>query len=124
MAWCGPLFTVCLFGGWGLLGGFIPLIPATDSAADVAQAYTGNANLHLFGLTIAMAGAFLTLPFSLVVSLQMRRADRGVPVMATRKTASGLLALRKRTATWRGRSSKRVNSLRSRSGRSGRRRSP
>ncbi|WP_182379446.1 hypothetical protein [Nocardioides sp. WS12] len=91
MAWCGPLFTVCLFGGWGLLGGFIPLVPATDSAAQVAQHYANNQALHLTGLTIAMAGAFLTLPFSLVVSLQLRRAERGFPVMSVLQFASGII---------------------------------
>lgn len=91
MAWCGPLFTLCLFGGWGLLGGFIPLLPATDSAAEVAEHYANNQTLHLTGLTIAMAGAFLTLPFSLVVSLQLRRAERGFPVMSVLQFASGII---------------------------------
>jgi hypothetical protein len=91
MAWCGPLFTLCLFGGWGLLGGFIPLVPATDSAAQVADHYASNQTLHLIGLTIGMAGAFLTLPFALAVSLQLRRAERGFPVMSTLQFASGVI---------------------------------
>ena len=91
MAWCGPVFVVCLFGGWGLLGGFIPLIPAHDSAAQVGSAYADHPNLRLLGLTIAVAGAFLTLPFSLVVSLQLRRAERGVPIMAILQLGSGLI---------------------------------
>jgi len=91
MAWCGPLFTVCLFGGWGLVGGFIPLVPATDSATQVAGHYANHQTLHLVGLTVAMAGAFLTLPFSLVVSLQLRRAERGFPVMAVLQFASGII---------------------------------
>ena len=91
MAWCGPIFTVCLFGGWGLLGGFIPLIPATDSAAQIAHHYATHRTLHLTGLTIAMAGAFLTLPFSLVVSMQLRRAERGFPAMAVLQFASGIV---------------------------------
>lgn len=91
MAWCGPMFTLCLFGGWGLLGGFIPLVPATDSAAQVAAHYASHRSLHLTGLTIAMAGAFLTLPFSLVVSMQLRRAERGFPTMAVLQFASGII---------------------------------
>lgn len=91
MAWCGPAFTLCLFGGWGLLGGFIPLVPATDSATEVAAHYANNRELHLVGLTIAMAGAFLTLPFSLVVSLQLRRAERGFPIMTVLQFASGVI---------------------------------
>lgn len=91
MAWCGPLFVVCLFGGWGLLGGFIPLIPATDSASEVARTYADDQNLRLLGPTIALAGAFLTLPFSLVVSLQLRRAERGTPMMAILQFGSGII---------------------------------
>ena len=35
--WCGPAFVVLLFGGWGLLDGFIPLIPASYSTEQVAR---------------------------------------------------------------------------------------
>ncbi|WP_182379389.1 hypothetical protein [Nocardioides sp. WS12] len=91
MAWCGPVFTLCLFGGWGLMAGFIPLVPATDSAAQVAEHYASNQTLRLIGLTLAMGGAFLTLPFSLVVSLQMRRAEPGVPMMSALQFGSGIV---------------------------------
>lgn len=91
MAWCGPVFVVCFFGGWGLLGGFIPLIPANESAGEVARTYSEHTNLRLLGLTIALAGAFLTLPFSLVVSLQLRRAERGVPIMSILQFGSGVI---------------------------------
>jgi hypothetical protein len=43
--WCGPAFVVLLFGGWGLLAGFIPLIPPSDSAAQVAAEYSEHARL-------------------------------------------------------------------------------
>lgn len=89
--WCGPAFVLCLFGGWGLLGGFIPLIPPTDSAADVAAVYATNPTLHRFGLVVAMAGAFLTLPFALAISMQMRRTELRTPILSVLQFASGLI---------------------------------
>ena len=39
-AWCGPVFCVLLFVGWGLMAGFItPLISPAHSAAQVAGAW-------------------------------------------------------------------------------------
>ena len=35
---CGPAFATLLFGGWGLMAGYIPLISPADSAAQVAGA--------------------------------------------------------------------------------------
>ena len=89
--WCGPAFVLCLFGGWGLLGGFIPLIPPADSAADVAAVYATNPTLHRIGLIIAMAGAFLTLPFALAISMQMRRTELRTPILSVLQFASGLI---------------------------------
>jgi hypothetical protein len=89
--WCGPAFVLCLFGGWGLLGGFIPLIPPSDSAAEVVAVYATNPTLHRFGLVVAMAGAFLTLPFALAISMQMRRTELRTPILSVLQFASGLI---------------------------------
>ncbi|WP_131536088.1 hypothetical protein [Mycolicibacterium aromaticivorans] len=89
--WCGPAFVLCLFGGWGLLGGFIPLIPPSDSAAEVAAIYSTNPALHRIGLIIAMMGAFLTLPFALAISMQMRRTELRTPILSILQFASGLI---------------------------------
>lgn len=90
-AWCGPAFVVLLFGGWGFMGGFIPLIPPSDTAAQVAAAYGNHANLHRLGLVFGMIGVALTIPFFLVISLQMRRAERRFPVLASLQMASGII---------------------------------
>lgn len=41
-AWCGPAFAVLLFGGWGFMGGFIPLISAADSPAPSLRLSPGS----------------------------------------------------------------------------------
>ncbi|WP_059021212.1 hypothetical protein [Mycobacterium sp. M26] len=90
-AWCGPVFVVLLFGGWGLMGGFIPLIPATYSAEQVAHAYGNGVNLHRLGALLGLIGIFLTVPFFFAISMQMRRAERRVPSLAILQFASGLI---------------------------------
>jgi hypothetical protein len=89
--WCGPAFVVLLFGGWGLLGGFIPLIPPSDSAADVAREYADHETLRQFGLILGMIGVFLTVPFFFAISMQMRRSEGRVPMFAILQFASGLV---------------------------------
>jgi len=89
--WCGPAFVVCLFGGWGLLGGFIPLIPPSNAPADVAARYLENPTLHRIGLIIAMTGIFLTIPFFLAISMQMRRTELRTPILSILQFASGII---------------------------------
>jgi len=89
--WCGPVFVVCLFGGWGLLGGFIPLIPPSSTAAEVAAAYSENPTLHRIGLIIGMIGVFLTIPFFLAISMQMKRTELRTPILSILQFASGII---------------------------------
>lgn len=91
MAWCGPAFVVLLFGGWGLLGGFIPLISADDSADAVAAAYDAHPTLQMTGLLLGLIGSFLTVPYSIVMSLQLRRMEGRVPAFAILQLCSGLV---------------------------------
>ncbi|MCW2856616.1 MAG: lipoprotein [Marmoricola sp.] len=90
-AWCGPAFAVLLFGGWGFMGGFIPLISASDSPAQVALVYSDHPTLHKVGLLLGLVGVFLTIPYFLVISLQLRRMERGVPVLALLQMCSGII---------------------------------
>lgn len=89
--WCGPAFVVLLFGGWGLLGGLVPLIPPSSSAAHVASEYSSHADLHRVGLILGMIGVFLTVPFFFAISMQMRRSEGRIPVFAMLQMASGII---------------------------------
>lgn len=89
--WCGPGFVVLLFGGWGLLGGFIPLIPPGDSAAQVAHTYATHQDLSKAGLVLGMIGVFLTVPFFYAISTQLRRSEGRIPQFAILQFASGLI---------------------------------
>jgi len=90
-AWCGPAFAVLLFGGWGFMGGFIPLISAADSANQVAAAYGEHPTLQKIGLLLGMVGVFLTIPYFVVISLQLRRMERGIPILSILQLASGII---------------------------------
>ncbi|WP_163804429.1 hypothetical protein [Mycolicibacterium anyangense] len=90
-AWCGPAFVILLFGGWGLLGGFIPLIPPSFTADQVAAAYGDGANLHRIGALLGLIGIFLTIPFFFAISMQIRRTELRVPSLAILQFASGII---------------------------------
>jgi hypothetical protein len=89
--WCGPGFVVLLFGGWGLLGGLIPLIAPSANANEVAAEYASHETLHQFGLILGMIGVFLTVPFFFAISMQMRRSEGRIPMFAILQFASGLI---------------------------------
>lgn len=90
-AWCGPVFVVLLFGGWGLMGGFIPLIPASYDPLQVAAAYGDNVNIHRLGTIFGLIGIFLTVPFFFAISMQIRRTELRVPSLAILQFASGII---------------------------------
>ena len=90
-AWCGPAFVVLLFGGWGLMGGFIPLIPPSYEAQQVASAYGESVNVHRLGTLLALIGIFLTIPFFFAISMQIRRTELRVPSLAILQFASGII---------------------------------
>lgn len=90
-AWCGPAFVVLLFGGWGIMGGLIPLIPPSQGAEYVAGIYGTGATVHRIGLILGMIGVFLTIPYFLVISMQLRRMERRVPILSILQFASGII---------------------------------
>ncbi len=90
-AWCGPAFVVLLFGGWGLMGGFIPLIPPSYQGQQVAALYGENVNVHRLGTLLALIGIFLTIPFFFAISMQIRRTELRVPSLAILQFASGII---------------------------------
>jgi hypothetical protein len=90
-AWCGPAFVVLLFGGWGLMGGFIPLIPPSYEGHQVAAVYSEHLNVHRLGTLLALIGIFLTIPFFLAISMQIRRTELRVPSLAILQFASGII---------------------------------
>ena len=82
---------VLLFGGWGVMGGFIPMIPPSNTADQVAAIYSTNADLHRVGLVLGMIGVACTIPYFYAISMQMRRSAVRVPSLAILQFASGII---------------------------------
>jgi hypothetical protein len=91
--WCGPGFVLLLFGGWGILGGLIPLLPPSNDAGQIAAAYSNSPVVHLIGLSLAMAGTCVLLPFYLTVSMQMRRTELRWPYLSILQLISGVVVV-------------------------------
>ena len=73
------------------MGGFIPLIPPSHDAQQVAAAYGEHVNVHRLGTLLALIGVFLTIPFFLAISMQIRRTELRVPSLAILQFASGII---------------------------------
>jgi len=87
-AWCGPLFVVVFFAGM-LIAGFIPPKPATDTAREVAAFYRDDTTAIRLGLLLMMVSAAFTLPFSAVISVQMKRVEGDFAPLAYTQLAGG-----------------------------------
>lgn len=73
------------------MGALVPLIPPAQSAEYVAGIYSGGATLHRIGLILGMVGVCLTISYFLVISMQMRRMERRVPILSILRFASGII---------------------------------
>jgi len=91
LIWWALAFMV-IFGlaWWGLLG-MMPIPPATLSPDEIARLYTDNAQKIRLGAVIASWTSAFMVPFSVVVSVQLARLERGIPVWSILQLAGGIL---------------------------------
>jgi len=74
-AWCGPLFALIFFIGFGVIAGFIPPPSPGASAEHVAAVFRGNPNSIRLGLVVSMYSGALTVPWIAAISVQLRRIE-------------------------------------------------
>jgi hypothetical protein len=92
--WAGP----AMFFGWlvsfWLMAGYIPPPPPSEPAARVLATYQHHTSLIHAGLIISMLSCALLVPFSAVISVQLRRSEgeRSIWTM-TQIVSGGLLSL-------------------------------
>ena len=90
MIWL-TLTLIALFSVGYLMMGFFPPPPPTSTAQEILALYSANNLEFRIGVVICLfSGAFL-LPWSVVVSIQMARLEKGVPVWAILQFGAGLL---------------------------------
>src|SRR5688572_13718921 len=73
-AWCGVLFVVAFFPGMLMAGLFPPHSP-TDTAAEVATAWSTDPVMRQFGIFTCMLAAGLQAPMAAVLSSYLKRID-------------------------------------------------
>jgi hypothetical protein len=93
MTWCGLAFGVVFFAGL-LLSGFLPPIPPSHTAAQVADQYIHDRHRILAGGLIMMISTGLIIPFTAVISEQMARiAGRWTPLCSANLVAGAVVVV-------------------------------
>ena len=67
-AWCGVAYVVLLLVGWWVVGGFLPLLSPSESAAQIAAFFRTNTVELRLGMVIMMWGAGAFIPFTATIS--------------------------------------------------------
>jgi hypothetical protein len=80
-AWCGVAYLVLLFGGWGLVAGFLPPIPPWAGADEIAQLFAQDTTRIRIGMVLTMFGALAMLPFAAVVARAISPIEDGPGVL-------------------------------------------
>jgi hypothetical protein len=88
MWWCGGAFLALLFAGL-LTAGFFPPIPADNTATEVAQQYSEDADRIRLGCLFMIFGAAFTIPFYGVVAGQMQRMEGKFTPLVFTEVAAG-----------------------------------
>jgi hypothetical protein len=93
MTWCGLAFAGVFFVGL-LLTGFIPPIPPDNTAQEVADQYVRDQDRILAGGLIMMVSTGFIIPFTAVISEQMRRiAGRWTPLCSANLVAGAVVVV-------------------------------
>jgi hypothetical protein len=67
-AWCGVAYIVLLLVGWWGVGGFLPLLSPSESAAQIAAFFRTNTVELRLGMVIVMWGAAAFIPFTSTIA--------------------------------------------------------
>jgi len=93
LIWWALISATVMGPAYYFLVGFLPPPSATLNAAEVALLYsTDNMELRI-GVVIMLITAGFQLPWTIVVSVQMARLERGVPVWSIMQCLAGALGV-------------------------------
>ncbi len=80
-AWCGIGYLVTIFGGFGLVAGWLPPTPPTDSVAEIAAMYDSDYMRIRIGMLLVMLSALVFLPFAATMAQYISRIERGAGIL-------------------------------------------
>ena len=90
-AWSGIAFTVLIGLGFAVLAGFLPPPAPSDTAAQTAQLFIEHKNGIRFGMIVSMVVASFLMPYTVAISLQMRRIEGPFPALSLIQFGNGAL---------------------------------
>jgi hypothetical protein len=86
---CGPAFVLLFFSGL-ILSGQFPVISPNMTPEQLATFYRTDTNMIRTGLLISFVSSALYLPFTAVISTQLRRMEGSTPILAYAQFAGGM----------------------------------
>ena len=82
LLWLSLIAAAFFFFAWGWMMGFFPPPSPSLSADQVAALYSEHNTRFRLGVMVALISGAFMMPWSLVVSMQMARLEKGVPIWA------------------------------------------
>jgi hypothetical protein len=92
LLWGGVVLATVYFIGYAVLMGFMPPPPPELSADEVAQLYTGNNTRFRIGVVLMLVCAGFNQLWTVVISAQMVRDEKGVPIWSIMQATAGTLS--------------------------------
>jgi hypothetical protein len=89
--WAGVVSIVLFAIGWVALMQFIPPLPPTNSAAEIARYFTQHRTGIRLGAVVMIVSAVLWVPWAAVIASHTRRSERDFPVLAWTQVASAAI---------------------------------
>lgn len=73
--WCAIGYLVTVFGGWGLVAGFLPPVAPSAGAGEIAELIGSDYTRIRIGMVILMLGALVFIPFAAVMAQFIARIE-------------------------------------------------
>lgn len=89
LIWTGVVGSLVFFLGFGYLMGFFPPPSPSLDAAAVLALYTQNLIQFRIGVMVSIFAGGFFLPLTVVISVQMARHEKGMPVLAIMQGLAG-----------------------------------
>lgn len=80
-AWSALIYLVAVFGGWGLVAGFLPATPPSHSAEQIFALYQSDYTRIRIGMVILMFGALIFIPFAATTAHFIAQVERGAGML-------------------------------------------